>query len=261
MSEHHDDDRGVDPDVAAALRGALLRGADLSGLEIRDSDVSGLRVIDCLADEISVSGAMGRVIVDDVDVTDHVREVLDARHPVRRSAREAATPVQFRQAWDAVQHEWDALIASAHDSPALVSAHVGGEWSLLQTLRHLRFAADAWIGTAVLGEVRPHHPWGLPADGTTEDVIAALGLDLAAEPGLDDVLAARAERRGTVEQLLGSLTEDGLDRVYERTPGPGYPVREYTVRRCLRVVLTEEAEHLRFTLRDQAALRDVPARD
>lgn len=262
MSEHTDDVRRVGPDVAAQLRGALLRGADLNGLEIRDSDVSGLRIVDCLADEISVSGALGRVFVDDVDVTDHVREVLDTRYPVRRLAREAMTPNQLLHTWDETQRAWDELIARVRDSPAdLASAQVDGEWSLVQTLRHLRFAADAWIGTAVLGEPRPHHPWGLPADGTTDEVITELGLDLAAEPGLDDVLAVRAERRETVEQLIGSLTEEVLDRVCERTPGPGYPMRDCTVRRCLRVVLAEEAEHLRYTLRDQAVLQDDPETD
>lgn len=255
MSEHTDDVRRFRPDVGAQLRGALLRGADLSGLEIRDSDVSGLRIVDCLADEISVSGALGRVFVSDVDVTDHVREVLDARLPVRRLAREATTLLQLRRAWDAVQQEWDALIASVRDSPALVSAQVGGEWSLLQTLRHLRFAADAWIGTAVLGEISPHHPWGLPADGTDHAVITTLDLAPDADPDLDAVLAIRAERRAVIDQLLADLTEDELDRVCERTPGPGYPLREYTVRRCLRVMLSEEVEHLRYTLRDQAVLR------
>jgi hypothetical protein len=256
MTDHHDDVPRVRPDVAAPLRGALLRGADLSGLEIRDSDVSGLRIVDCLADEVSVSGALGRVIVDDVDVTDHVREVLDARLPVRRLAREATTPDQLRYAWDETQRAWDELITRVRDSPAdLASTQVDGEWSLVQTLRHLRFAADAWIGTAVLAEPRPHHPWGLPADGTTDDVVSELGLDLLADPGLVDVLAVRAERRETVERLIDSLTEAALDRVCDRTPGPGYPIREYTVRRCLRVVLGEEAEHLRYTLRDQAVLR------
>lgn len=256
MTDHHDDVPRVGPDVAAQLRGALLRGADLSGLEIRDSDVSGLRIVDCMADEISVSGSLGRVIVDDVDVTDHVREVLDARLPVRRLAREATTPDRLRHTWDETQRAWDELITRVRDSPAdLASTQVDGEWSLVQTLRHLRFAADAWIGTAVLGEPRPHHPWGLPADGTTDDVVSELGLDLLAEPELEDVLAVRAERRETVEQLIGSLTEAGLDRVCDRTPGPGYPMREYTVRRCLRVMLGEEAEHLRYTLRDQAVLR------
>lgn len=256
MSDHTDDVRRVPPGVAVQLRGALLRGEDLTGLEIRDSDISGLRIVDCLADEISVSGALGRVIVDDVDVTDHVREVLDARYPLRRLAREATTPDQLRHTWDETQRAWDELIARVRDSTAdLSSAQVDGEWSLVQTLRHLRFAADAWIGTAVLGEPRPHHPWGLPADGTTDEVVAELELDLAAEPGLEDVLEIRGDRRETVEQLLDSLTDEELDRICGRTPGPGYPVREYTVRRCLRVVLAEEAEHLRYTLRDQETLR------
>lgn len=243
----------------APSRGALLRGTDLQDLTIRDSDVSRLRIIDCFGDQVSISGALGAVIVDDVDVTAYVRDVLDARCPVRRLAREAMRPEQFQHAWDEAQQAWGTLLNQVRRSPVGAAyMQVNGEWSLVQTLRHLRFAADAWIGTAVLGEPRPHHPWGLPADGTAADVIAGLGLELDAAPGLEDVLAVRDERHRAVEQILGTLTEQELDRVCERTPGPGYPEREYTVRSCLRVLLTEEAEHLRYMLRDQATPRSAP---
>lgn len=237
-----------------SLRGAVLRGKDLRDLEIRDSQVDGLRILDSIGDQVSVSGALGRVIVDDVDVTDHVRAVLDERLPERRMAREATTPDEFRATWAALQDHWDTVLSSVRNSPAyLANMQVRGEWSVIQTLRHLRFAADAWLGTAVLEEASPHHPWGLPADGTAEHVIRALGLDLEAEPDLDQVLEMRAERRAVVEQHLRTLDDRELDRTCARTPGPGYPEQEHLVRRCLRVLLTEEAEHLRYMLRDLAA--------
>lgn len=239
----------------AVLRGARITGGDLRGLEIRDSQVDGLRILDSIGATVSISGALEQVVVEDVDVTAHVQGVLDARNPGRREAREAVSPEDFRAAWRIVQARWDDLLRAMQDAPsARAHASVGGEWSLVQTLRHLRFAADAWLGTAVLAESAPHHPWGLPAGGTPQEIEEALGLDPTAEPTLAQVLEARAERRTDMEHLLAHLTEQELDRVCAGTPGPGYPQREYLVRRCLRVVLTEEVEHLRYALRDLAAL-------
>ncbi len=39
-----------------------------------------------------------------------------------------------------------------------------------------------------------------------------------------------------------------------RKPADPYPDQEYVVRRCLKVVLKEEAEHHRYAVRDLAAL-------
>jgi len=56
--------------------------------------------------------------------------------------------------------------------------------------------------------------------------------------------------RRTVE----ALTDSELDRICSRKPADPYPDHEYVVRRCLKVVLKEEAEHHRYTVRDLALL-------
>ena len=248
----------VSPDdipAARSLRGTRLEGEDLRDLEIRDCRVDGLRIVDSIGGTVSVSGALGSVIVEDVDVGDHVRSVLDARHPGRRQVREARTPADFRAAWSLLRGRWEALLATLHEAPAgRAHASTRGEWSLAETLRHLRFVADALLGTAVLAETAPHHPWGLPPGGTPAEIIDDLELDLAATPSLAEVLEVRAARIHTLERELDALTEAELDRICDGTPGPGYPEREYVVRNCLRVLLTEEVEHLRYALRDLAVL-------
>ena len=243
--------------LAAQLRDARIRGGDLRGLEIRDCQVDGLRIVDSIGAAVTVSGALDKVVVEDVDVTDHVREVLDARHPGRREAREAVSPDDFRTAWAIVQARWDSLVTDLRAGPAArAHATVHGEWSLVDTLRHLRFAADAWLGTAVLAERTPHHPWGLPAGGTPQEVVDQLGLDLSAQPDLEEILEVRAARHDSMQLVLDALSPHELDRICAGTPGPGYPQREYMVRRCLRIVLTEEVEHLRYALRDLAEITD-----
>jgi hypothetical protein len=72
---------------------------------------------------------------------------------------------------------------------------VAEEWSFAQTLRHLVFVTDAWLG-AIRGEDRPFHPWGLPVTDLDEFAgpPAGLGIDVAATPSYAEVLARR--RRG-----------------------------------------------------------------
>lgn len=56
------------------------------------------------------------------------------------------------------------------------------------------------------------------------------------------------------EPGVDGLTTAELDRVCGRKPADMYPDQEYVVRRCLKVVLKEEAEHHRYAVRDLAVL-------
>jgi hypothetical protein len=120
--------------------------------------------------------------------------------------------------------------------------------------RHLLFAGDAWLGNAVLEEEAPYHPLGFPAGGMPPDAAAELGLILDATPTLDEVLGPRLTRMATMRSVVNGLTEAELDRVCGRKPADPYPDQEYVVRRCLKVVLKEEAEHHRYAVRDLAVL-------
>jgi hypothetical protein len=84
---------------------------------------------------------------------------------------------------------------------------------------------------------------------------AALGLTPDATPTLDEVLTARSSRMATVRRVVDGLTDPELDRVCRRKPADPYPEGHYVVRRCLTVVLKEEAEHHRYAVRDLAVLR------
>ncbi len=237
------------------LRGARIQLSDLTGLEIRDCDVSGLKVVDCYGSDVRLSGLFERVVVNDVDVTRYVEAELDRHHPARRLAREARSPQDFRAAWAAVERQWEATLDRARLLPdALLHERVDGEWSFVETQRHLLFAADAWLGSAVLEEQEPYHPLGFPADGMPSEAAAKLGLTLDATPTLDEVLGPRLRRMATVRRVVEGLTEAELDRVCGRKPAEPYPDDEYVVRRCLRVVLKEEAEHHRYASRDLAVL-------
>ena len=244
------------------LRGARIHLCDLAGLEIRDCVVSDLKVVDCYGSGVYLGGSFERVVVNDVDVTAYVEAELDRVEPTRVLARDATTPDDFRAAWDAIESMWEATLHRARllPEPAL-HERVDGEWSFVETQRHLLMASDVWLGNAVLEEEAPNHPLGFPYGGMEPDEAAKLGLTLDATPSLDEVLEPRHARMATMRTEVYELTETELDRVCGRKPADPYPDQEYVVRRCLKVVLKEEAEHHRYAVRDLAVLEaGVPER-
>ncbi|MHA6785665.1 DinB family protein [Pseudonocardia saturnea] len=244
-----------DHDRTDAFRGARLTRSDLSGATIRDCDLSGVRITGSWLDGLSVSGGYERLLVDDVDVTAFVSAELDRRHPERVRLRAMRTVDDHRTAWALLMRLWEQTVARAARLPE-PSRHerVDGEWSVTETLRHLVFATDCWAGRMVMERPAPYHPLGLvPTDFEPADAVAA-GLDPAAQPSFEEVLAVRAERVALVRDLLGALTEAELDRVCEGSPWPGDPDFPRPVRECLRVIMHEECEHRRFAERDLAVL-------
>lgn len=237
------------------FRKARIHLCDLTGLEIRDCEVTGLKIVDCYGSEVSIGGDFDRLVVNDVDVTAYVETELDRLHPVRALAREATSPDDYRAAWRAVEALWAETLDRAKRLPrSQLHTQVGGEWSFVETLRHLLFASDAWLGNAVLEEEDPYHPLGFPAGGTSAEVAAGYGLTVDATPTLEEVFAARMHRMASMRRVVDALDEAELERICARKPADGYPDREYRVHRCLTVVLEEEAEHQRYAVRDLAVL-------
>src|SRR2546423_9951901 len=148
------------------FRGARIHLCDLAGLEIRDCEVSGLKIVDCYGGDVYLGGAFERLVVNDVDVSAYVEAELDRQHPTRVLARDAASSVDYRTAWDAIETQWEATLDRARLLPeAKLHEQVNGEWSFVETQRHLLMAGDAWLGNAVLEEDAPYRPLGLPYGG------------------------------------------------------------------------------------------------
>ncbi len=237
------------------FRGARIHLCDLAGLEVRDCEISGLKIVDCYGSDVYLGGDFERLVVNDIDVTRYVEAELDRQQPARLLAREATSPDDYRGAWAAIETLWEATLDRARLLPEVkLHERVDGEWSLVETQRHLLFASDAWLGNAVLEDEAPYHPLGFPAGGMPADATAKLGLTVEAAPTLDEVLAPRLLRMTTMRRVVEGLTEAGLDRTCVRKPAEPYPDEEYVVRRCLKVVLKEEVEHHRYALRDLGVL-------
>ena len=136
----------------------------------------------------------------------------------------------------------------------LLHERVDGEWSFIETLRHLVLATDAWVLRAVLGDPAPYHPLGLAHTEMPADT-PLVPHHPDARPSLDEVLAVRAQRMTTVAELLDELTDEQLEEMTEPVLEPGYPASEsFAVRRCYNTVVNEEWLHREYAERDLAVL-------
>jgi hypothetical protein len=231
--EDHRDEQFIEADFTGArFRGVLFTDVTISDAWLVNVDISGL------VDGLSING---------VDVTAYVEAELDRRHPERRLLA-PDDPAGMVIAWQTIEDLVAATLVRARAlAPELLDVSVDGEWSYLQTLRHLVYATDRWITGPVLSDPHPFHRLGRPND-PIDEVPAGL-LDLEATPTLDEVLVVRRQRMDRVAALIDRLDDEQLDR--EVTSPNGGPT---TVRHCLHVVLREEWWHDQYANRDLAIL-------
>jgi hypothetical protein len=237
---------------SADFQGAEFVDLDMSGAEFREVDLSGARMYGVLLMGADIDGAIGGLRVNGVEVAPLIEAELDRQHPERVALR-PTTPDGAREAWRVVEQFWAATMrrVGALDEAALRRS-VNGEWSFVETLRHLVFVTDAWFRNAVLAAPQPFHPYGLPASFTTNG--DTFGIDPDAAPTLAEVFDVRAERLGMVRSYLETVTQADLDTA--RKPGsPGLPPpAPHSALYCIQVLLNEEWAHHQFAIRDLSVI-------
>lgn len=242
-------------DHTDAFRGASFTVADLTGATFRDCDLSQVTIVASWLVDVSISGHVENLVVNDVDVTSFVTAELDRRHPERVQLRELRTAQDYRAMWDTIERLWSGTVARAErlSEPAR-HERVHDEWSFVETMRHLVYATDAWASRTILDDPMPYHRYGLPQTAYSAADAAALGMELDARPSYPEMMAVRAERMALIRGIVDRLTDSELDRICTRAPAPGYPDETRTVGVCLSVVMEEECEHHRYAVRDLAVL-------
>ncbi|HLW44795.1 MAG TPA: DinB family protein [Acidimicrobiales bacterium] len=228
---------------AVDLSYARVRGADLRGIVMRGVEVTDARI----------DGEVERLVVNGVDVAPLVEAELDRRDPDRPKMR-PTDPRGFRDAWDIVERLWAGTVERARAlDPQLLHESVDGEWSFIETLRHLVFATDAWVRRVILGDPAPWDPLDLPWDEMQDT--PGIPRDRQARPSLDAVLALRRDRMASVREVIDGLTDESLASSTEPVDAPGWPPAEsFGIRQCLLIVLNEEWHHRKFAERDLDAL-------
>src|SRR4051794_8358354 len=218
------------------LSGAVFWGVDLKGAMFRDVNLTDTSISHAWLVNVDIDGLVDRVVINGVDVTDYVNE-RDPWYPLRGNLRPPDVE-GMRAKWHELDQAWTSTIERARRlSDAQLHESVGGEWSFVQTLRHLLFAMDKWFTAPILEA--PFHPAGLPNTGSAD--FGWPDVDRDADPSVDEVLASRSGRASSLRTYLERATPAKLRREVEVLENGAASVSE-----CIYTVFEEEFEHLRY---------------
>jgi hypothetical protein len=230
------------------LAGAVFWGADLTGARFRDVDLTHARISHALLVDVDIDATIEQLVVNGVDVTDFVNE-RDPWYPLR-SMLMPTDPADMRATWAALQAEWAATLALAESLPE-PSLHesVGGEWSFVQTLRHVVFAIDKWFTVPILGG--SFDPIGLPNSGSAD--FPWPDLDQRLTPTFTEARDAHLDRVRRFGESLDSLDPSEYGRNVDVLENGDEPYLH-----CVHAVFDEAFWHNRYARRDLERLASVP---
>jgi hypothetical protein len=221
---------------------------DLTGAEFRECDLSGARLVGVVMQDAEIDGLVTNLVVNGVEVMSYVEAELDRRHPVRLLIR-SDDPADLQEAWRQLRADWTSTTQRVRSMPDdSEQQRVDGEWSMVETLRHLVFVHDSWFRRCVLGLTEPFTAMGL----APSFVMEAEGLEPTAPVSLDEVLGVRDRQASEIEAWLAEATPDRLGQTAPVPDDGRWPpyAKGRTVRQCLGTVLNEEWAHHGFCVRD-----------
>src|SRR6185312_14540942 len=237
------DDEIADPVrfEAQNLAGAHFQDVNLASAKFRECNLAGAGMTGVVLVGADIDGAIDGLVLNGVEVAPLIEAELDRRHPERVELRPTDAG-SARRAIEVVEQLWaPTLHRAARLSDEQLHASVDGEWSFLQTLRHLLFVIDAWFRRSVLDVEQPFSPPGLPAGFIAQ--AAEYGIDDTADPTLEDLRRIRAQRWDEMQRFLDIVDDDALATPRSPASGPGFPpAQPRTPLACLRVVFNEEWE-------------------
>src|SRR3954470_20588730 len=227
---------------------------DFTGAEFRECDLSRPRLVGVVMQDAEIDGLVTDLVVNGVEVMPYVEAELDRRHPVRLLIR-SDEPADLREAWRQLRKAWAATTDRAGSmAEGSEDLRVDGEWSMVETLRHLVFVHDSWFRRCVLGLTEPFTALGLASPFVPDQ--EGLGLDTSARPVLEEVLTVRDRQASEIEAWLAEVTPEQLAKTATVPDDDRWPpyAKGRSVRQCLGTVLNEEREHHGFCERDLAKL-------
>jgi DinB family protein len=220
---------------------------DLTEAEFRECELDRARFVGVVMQDAEIDGLVTNLVVNGVEVTAYVEAELDRRHPVRLLIR-SEEPADLLEAHRQLRADWQRTIERMRRTPGIEHQSVNDEWSAVQTMRHLVFVHDSWFRRCCLGSTALFTPMGLGPHFVREEQ----GIDPAADPTLDEVVAVRDEQGAELESWLAQVTPEQLAATAPVPADDRWPpyARGRSVRQCLGTVLDEEWAHHGFCVRD-----------
>ncbi|HEY3529376.1 MAG TPA: DinB family protein [Nocardioides sp.] len=222
---------------------------DLKGAEFRECDLTNARLIGVVMQDAEIDGLVTNLFVNGVEVMGYVEAELDRRHPVRLLIR-SEDPADLLEGWRQLRADWEVTIERIRRTPGVEHRTVNDEWSAVETMRHLVMVHDSWFRRCCLGSTDLFTPMGLAPPFVPDR--EKQGLDLSADPSLDEVTAVRESQAAELGSWLASVTAEELQSpapIPDNDMWPPY-ARGRSVRQCLGTVLDEEWAHHGFCVRD-----------
>jgi hypothetical protein len=224
------------------LKGAEFVNVDLTGARFKNVVLTDARLREAQLVNARISGLIIGLVVNDIEVGPLIHAEMIRRYP-ERAKLFPGDMAGVREAWAVIEEQWEATKERASALPeATLHQRVDDEWSFLETQRHLIFVTDGWISGTVLGRTGHFSSIGVLPSFLTDN--EQFGIDPAADPSLNEVIAVREERMGIVRDLIADTTDDGLQRA----------CGDQTVLTCLWTLFDEEWHHNWFSNRDLDAL-------
>lgn len=248
MVNFQDEDLSTSRFTRVRLSGSNLDNVYFNDAQFREVDLSGTRFNGVSFERAQIWGDIDGLIINSVLVSPLIDAELDRRYP-EHAMLKPTTAQGYRDAWRQLQHTWQPTLARAAAlSEQQQNAHIVGEWSVIQTVRHLSFAITSWLDRAILGDPSPWQPLDLPWDQMPPHPDVPWDTDTAVTwaqaRGLYDASASR------LSAYLGQLTDDELGQPAKLSSNPNWPDEHPEVAECLRVILNETFWHHRFAVRD-----------
>ena len=263
MADFHQQDLADSRFEQVHLQRARFHQVHLNEADFDDVDLTGARFREAWFKDVvmrgvgflntRIDGEIEGLTVNGVDVAPLVQAELERREPDLAKMR-PTDPDGVRAAWDILERLWAGTVGRARELPAAaLHESVDGEWSFIETLRHLVFATDAWIRRALLGDPSPWSPLDLPHEDMGER--PGVPNDTQARPSLEEVLELRRDRMASMRRLVDELTDERLAEQTTVVEEPGYPnSAAFPVADVVSTILNEEWMHRQYAERDLAVL-------
>jgi DinB superfamily len=236
------------------FEGVAFDMASFAGASMRNVSFVGVKM-EGLFVNAEITGPIDGLKINGVEVAPLIEAELVRRHP--ELAKFTAVDLgEVREGLQIVEEQLGATLRRAGALPEDVrNRRVDGEWSAVETVRHLVFVVDLHVRRQALGlGADAYHPIGLPPSHLPPS-LPGTGIDVEARPSFEEAVTVWDGRLAEVRDLLRRSTPAEADATHP-IDSPGFPPLTETIplRRAVGVVLREIWAHNRYLERDLPAL-------